>query len=85
MPAEETIINTRPHRYTTKILLYSEKMADNESKSHDPRGDTEAIAIDDELNERSLLRKLDRRLLPAVGVLYLLSFLDRSNGGTSQT
>ncbi|TFB05113.1 hypothetical protein CCMA1212_003288 [Trichoderma ghanense] len=54
-------------------------MADNESKSHDPRGDTEAIAIDDELNERSLLRKLDRRLLPAVGVLYLLSFLDLGN------
>lgn len=32
------------------------------------------------INERSLLRKLDLRLLPAVGVLYLLSFLDRSNG-----
>lgn len=32
------------------------------------------------VNERSLLRKLDVRLLPAVGVLYLLSFLDRSNG-----
>ena len=33
-----------------------------------------------DINERSLLRKLDLRLLPAVGVLYLLSFLDRSNG-----
>ncbi|PNY23956.1 Uncharacterized protein TCAP_06103 [Tolypocladium capitatum] len=33
-----------------------------------------------EVNERSLLRKLDAKLLPAVGILYLLSFLDRSNG-----
>lgn len=33
-----------------------------------------------EVNEKALLRKIDRYLLPAVGVLYLLSFLDRSNG-----
>jgi len=32
------------------------------------------------INEKRLLRKLDLRLLPAVSVLYLLSFLDRSNG-----
>ena len=31
------------------------------------------------IHEPSLLRKLDRTLLPAVTVLYLLSFLDRSN------
>lgn len=31
------------------------------------------------VNEGALLRKLDFRLLPAVGILYLLSFLDRSN------
>ncbi|KAI9728074.1 MAG: hypothetical protein M1834_007790 [Cirrosporium novae-zelandiae] len=31
------------------------------------------------INEKSLLRKLDLKLLPAVTVLYLLSFLDRSN------
>lgn len=34
------------------------------------------------VNEKALLRKLDLRLLPAVGILYLLSFLDRSNGIT---
>ena len=33
-----------------------------------------------QVNERSLLRKIDATLLPAVGILYLLSFLDRSNG-----
>ena len=32
------------------------------------------------ISEKSLLRKLDRTLLPAVTLLYLLSFLDRSNG-----
>lgn len=32
------------------------------------------------INEKKLLRKLDLRLLPAVSLLYLLSFLDRSNG-----
>ena len=32
------------------------------------------------INEKSLLRKLDSKLLPAVTLLYLLSFLDRSNG-----
>lgn len=32
------------------------------------------------INEKALLRKLDRKLLPAVTILYLLSFLDRSNG-----
>lgn len=36
----------------------------------------EAVSI----NEKSLLRKLDYRLLPPLTILYLLSFLDRSNG-----
>lgn len=31
------------------------------------------------INEKALLRKLDRKLLPALTLLYLLSFLDRSN------
>jgi hypothetical protein len=32
------------------------------------------------INEKRLLRKLDLRLLPPLTLLYLLSFLDRSNG-----
>ncbi|KAJ4006487.1 hypothetical protein NW766_010579 [Fusarium irregulare] len=36
------------------------------------------------VNEKALLRKLDLRLLPAVGTLYLLSFLDRSNVGNAR-
>ncbi|KAK4999462.1 hypothetical protein LTR66_001519 [Elasticomyces elasticus] len=31
------------------------------------------------ISERSLLRKIDRHILPGVCILYLLSFLDRSN------
>ncbi|KAK0385487.1 hypothetical protein NLU13_6667 [Sarocladium strictum] len=38
----------------------------------------------EEVRERALLRKIDRHLLPAVGVLYLLSFLDRSNVGNAR-
>ena len=60
-----------------------------EEKIHDsPSGDNSpppenASEIERELqqvNEKSLLRKIDAQLLPAVGILYLLSFLDRSNG-----
>lgn len=37
------------------------------------------------VNEKALLRKLDLNLLPAVTLLYLLSFLDRSNGSIQET
>ncbi|KAI0411120.1 major facilitator superfamily domain-containing protein [Xylaria grammica] len=36
------------------------------------------------VNEKSLLRKIDAHLLPAVALLYLLSFLDRSNVGNAR-
>ena len=38
--------------------------------------DTDFVGV----NEKNLLRKLDAKLLPALTLLYLLSFLDRSNG-----
>ncbi|KAI1276868.1 major facilitator superfamily domain-containing protein [Xylaria sp. FL0933] len=34
--------------------------------------------------DKSLVRKIDAHLLPAVGLLYLLSFLDRSNVGNAK-
>ena len=34
--------------------------------------------------ERRLVRKLDARLLPILTILYLLSFLDRSNIGNAK-
>lgn len=42
--------------------------------------DSDLEVVPGSINEKKLLRKLDLRLLPAVSVLYLLSFLDRSNG-----
>ncbi|CAL5873068.1 uncharacterized protein PFLUO_LOCUS7337 [Penicillium psychrofluorescens] len=36
------------------------------------------------INEKALLRKLDYRLLPPLTLLYLLSFLDRSNVGNAK-
>jgi len=36
------------------------------------------------INEKALLRKLDSRLLPPLTILYLLSFLDRSNVGNAR-
>jgi hypothetical protein len=36
------------------------------------------------INEKALVRKIDWRLLPAVGILYLLSCLDRSNVGNAR-
>lgn len=41
--------------------------------------DTLALGDMGPKQERALLRKIDYHLMPAVGVLYLMSFLDRSN------
>ncbi|KAL2824930.1 major facilitator superfamily domain-containing protein [Aspergillus cavernicola] len=38
----------------------------------------------DGINEKALLRKLDFKLLPPLTILYLLSFLDRSNVGNAR-
>lgn len=53
---------------------------EREAKSASPGSasdneDVGAVSV----SEKTLLRKIDWRLLPAVGILYLLSFLDRSN------
>ena len=37
------------------------------------------------IDEKALVRKLDWKLLPALTLLYLLSFLDRSNGRLPQS
>lgn len=57
----------------------------NASLEADPASSSEQDDLDaDGINERTLLRKIDWRLLPAVGILYLLSFLDRSNVGNAR-
>lgn len=42
-----------------------------------------AVEEQTEINEKALLRKMDMRVLPALTILYLLSFLDRSNGASA--
>ena len=48
------------------------------ASTHSSDSELEALAASS-ISEKKLLRKLDLRLLPAVSILYLLSFLDRSN------
>lgn len=64
-----------------------EKIADSPSGDNTPPPERSADVEHEHINEKALLRKLDAQLLPAVGILYLLSFLDRSNGriGTPNT
>lgn len=54
------------------------------TKTIDAFVDTSAIATAHGINEKKFLRKLDLKLLPALGFLYLLSFLDRSNVGNAR-
>jgi hypothetical protein len=60
----------------------SEKM-DEKVPDQAPSEGSEDIAVVEDgstINERALVRTLDFKLLPAVTILYLMSFLDRSNG-----
>lgn len=77
-----TFLSDKCPTFTHSLCLISAKMASDLKTDSPPDLSDEAGTIDTEppVNEKSLLRKLDAKLLPAVGVLYLLSFLDRSNG-----
>ncbi|EFE36463.1 uncharacterized protein ARB_03984 [Trichophyton benhamiae CBS 112371] len=37
-----------------------------------------------DINEKKVIRKMDMRLIPALALLYLLSFLDRGNIGNAK-
>lgn len=67
------------------MSTFSEKkeaQADTERGFEDPGTSPSSSSIAETvgINEKSLLRKLDYKLLPPLTILYLLSFLDRSNG-----
>lgn len=53
------------------------KDAEKTSSSSDTR--LEAQHVDDEAEARRVLRKVDMRLVPMLSLLYLVSFIDRSN------
>jgi hypothetical protein len=67
---------------TLRVGDLDKKKSKDESE---PTSETELEEVDaGTVNERALIRKIDWRLLPAVGILYLLSFLDRSNVGNAR-
>jgi len=59
----------------------------SEEKEHNELGETSPIQMIEEggdaIDEKKLLRKLDWYLVPGLTILFLLSFLDRSNGNPS--
>jgi hypothetical protein len=57
---------------------------DPDVKNEGSRSPTSSVAETASINEKALLRKLDYRLLPPLTLLYLLSFLDRSNVGNAR-
>ncbi|KAK8866195.1 hypothetical protein IAR55_001346 [Kwoniella newhampshirensis] len=51
---------------------------------NDSRGDQDTpIGHGEEINEKKLIRKIDWHIVPVLSVLYLLSFLDRTNIGNA--
>lgn len=52
----------------------------NDASTSTPGASDIAVEEQTEINEKALLRKMDMRVLPELTILYLLSFLDRSNG-----
>ena len=59
--------------------LYPVEEKDRAALSPSSASDSDQEAFSG-INEKAFIRKLDLKLLPAVTALYLLSFLDRSNG-----
>lgn len=64
----------------TEIAEKDEWQVSPEQKDEKPNSPEDQVNI----NEKALLRKLDLRLLPPLTILYLLSFLDRSNVGNAR-
>ncbi|KAJ8064815.1 hypothetical protein OCU04_007123 [Sclerotinia nivalis] len=58
--------------------------ANENGNGNDSEVSDESFANPTGINEKALIRKLDWKLLPALTLLYLLSFLDRSNIGNAK-
>lgn len=55
----------------------------NDAGTSTPAPSDLAVEEQTDINEKALLRKMDMHVLPALTILYLLSFLDRSNGASA--
>lgn len=58
-------------------VVVNQKRGDGSSNT--PSFSDESFSNPTGINEKALLRRLDYKLLPGLTLLYLLSFLDRSN------
>lgn len=71
---------------TTHTITYDEKSNSNDKAFPESGADSVSkgsVLTDDNpdgITDKAILRKLDWKLLPPLILLYLLSFLDRSNG-----
>jgi hypothetical protein len=65
-------------------MSVSEKNADVRTGTEADAKHGYSVSIAEGIDEKALLRKLDYRLLPPLTILYLLSFLDRSNVGNAR-
>lgn len=61
------------------IVSEKQEVIGDEKRGNDSSS-LESYTNPDGITEKALLRKLDWKLLPGLTLLYLLSFLDRSNG-----
>ena len=59
----------------TEVEKVPERVADHGNKEANLSDSNESGDIPATINERALIRKLDLTLLPALTLLYLLSFL----------
>jgi hypothetical protein len=66
-------------QYSLQPLHQSDNGHDDEDEQEDDRSSVESFELYTPDEEKSLLRKLDTRLVLFLAFLYMLSFLDRSS------
>ncbi|KAM0326141.1 hypothetical protein ACHAQA_006735 [Verticillium albo-atrum] len=80
-PAHSGPPGTAPLRDTDSPSDGAETSATAKTSGEKPSDIVHALEAEHGISEKKLVRKIDYKLLPALGLLYLLSFLDRSNAG----
>lgn len=70
--------------FDNKDVIESKATPKNDVAVSIQEGDTNAITIDAAV-QRSIVRKLDTRLLPILSCMYLFNAIDRSNLGNART
>jgi len=64
--------------------ILREKLEEGRAPSSRSPTDDDTTSFDNSIQDRHLVRKIDSRLLPILTLLYLLSFLDRTNIGSAK-